>query len=1218
MITQAESGLTTDEYAALAAENGAPVHQIIAHQWDFPKESRAINLAYPDWDTLATHKHTYQGDNYVFVAYNDEQNLDSGNPFDLIRYDSTNTPTILSFGTLGSFGSIQKNSSGSFASDGDDLYFFSVQFNAIKRWVSTDNGASWTQTHSNIVGAGGGSGYNEYRFNVLTSAFGSASASTTATEAYDLQPDPGYAFDSSHETWWSANAAVPQQLIFQFGESDYYNQFRRDLNRYDITCNSTFAYPTAWTFEGSNNGSTWTVLDTQTAQTFTLVERKSYTFNNSTSYDYYRLNISAKTGSGNTITVLCLRGYNRTSTSMSPYGSVVAINKDRAYYVSHSQSAQIWTLMSINVGGSPVATNIASPYRFQIDAVDTPDGERLILYGERPGGNTVVMEGNEPSRKAYSTKGVWSINGDGTGVFSNPRPIYSTILTRDAKSFDTFPIIPSARISYAGGKLWVFWYNTLFSQSNARMMYATSVDGKNWSLPQVHVANNSVSGRHPVKLYDDDPNIIVAPNYTHFEAGFQFGYENPNTYDDITDYVMQYNYSQQDIGGASFTLSNGDGHFDNHAIVGDRQFVLEHRIGRWTSEGLAMYTFAYTKVDDIRFLDDGANRVVQISSRDFLGRMADEFVSMEHLYWEQPRHGVDTFEDNTGTGYGGLSHFAIQAGQFRTKNGELQPRTTLENIGFSTMGGANFAEGEIEIEFRVGTTFGATAGIIFDAIDRYNYCKVEYAGTASDTIIFQERRFSQGTNIAVGSTLGWSTNPQNTFHWLKIKVTLTTVTAYVSTDGINWTTKGTVNRTFPYRSYYNPGYHNLGDSPLDNGFTGIFTQGRSPRIRKFTVRENREPFILDDAVKAFAALAELEAETPTNYVPPTATTFGGSGSISATETSLTVTGPVAAGTYVTPVGEVNINHQVRFDAPSSIWVYQAHLLASSTNTYYRIYWVGGLTATVQENTTGSYVDVLVVDLSGLNPDEHILIDMQEVQFNGEKSDYWRQLSVYANGQLRLTHFFNAGDRAISESDVITISLGVTEGASQTFSNILMPKLYNRIDWASVDPDESPLTAMERAIQGIYLKYFVRFNGKLKVVIPGNEDSVVTLSDDPILTSEIAIDQRSIKTGVRSIASYNSYTTFDPALVAKYGTRFAEITNPVLTTPSEAIAEASAILNRFIEQATTEPIVTTFIPFLEPEDHITTHEANARILTGYTLEFLPGNIEESLDLRDDPY
>lgn len=56
--------------------------------------------------------------------------------------------------------------------------------------------------------------------------------------------------------------------------------------------------PKSWNLQGSNNGTTWTTLDTRTNETFSArIFTKRYTFSNSTAYKYYRLNITANNGS---------------------------------------------------------------------------------------------------------------------------------------------------------------------------------------------------------------------------------------------------------------------------------------------------------------------------------------------------------------------------------------------------------------------------------------------------------------------------------------------------------------------------------------------------------------------------------------------------------------------------------------------------------------------------------------------------------------------------------------------------------------------------------------------------------------------------------------------------------------------------------------------------------------------------------------------------------
>lgn len=55
--------------------------------------------------------------------------------------------------------------------------------------------------------------------------------------------------------------------------------------------------PKDWTFEGSNDGSSWDVLDTVTGETtWGFQELRSYDVDSPTSYLYYQINVSANNG----------------------------------------------------------------------------------------------------------------------------------------------------------------------------------------------------------------------------------------------------------------------------------------------------------------------------------------------------------------------------------------------------------------------------------------------------------------------------------------------------------------------------------------------------------------------------------------------------------------------------------------------------------------------------------------------------------------------------------------------------------------------------------------------------------------------------------------------------------------------------------------------------------------------------------------------------------
>jgi hypothetical protein len=100
------------------------------------------------------------------------------------------------------------------------------------------------------------------------------------------------AFDRNSGTWWR-NSGIGQTgwLSYQFPTG-------RIIKRYAfLSFSSSGTNIKTWTFEGSNNGLTWTILDTQT--NFATGLSTFYSFDissNTTSYTYYRINVTATIG----------------------------------------------------------------------------------------------------------------------------------------------------------------------------------------------------------------------------------------------------------------------------------------------------------------------------------------------------------------------------------------------------------------------------------------------------------------------------------------------------------------------------------------------------------------------------------------------------------------------------------------------------------------------------------------------------------------------------------------------------------------------------------------------------------------------------------------------------------------------------------------------------------------------------------------------------------
>ncbi len=135
---------------------------------------------------------------------------------------------------------------------------------------------------------------------------GFCSGSTNLSIAYQ-------AFDQNINTAWNSTVNNGGILQYQFSSS-------KVIKRYYIKKYSTQLYhPKDWTFQGSNDGVTWTTLDTVTGHNSTLVDYTSSLLANTTSYSYYRLNVTATFNVSYPLFIYSLEMTESTSTSLG-YG----------------------------------------------------------------------------------------------------------------------------------------------------------------------------------------------------------------------------------------------------------------------------------------------------------------------------------------------------------------------------------------------------------------------------------------------------------------------------------------------------------------------------------------------------------------------------------------------------------------------------------------------------------------------------------------------------------------------------------------------------------------------------------------------------------------------------------------------------------------------------------------------------------------------------------
>lgn len=175
-----------------------------------------------------------------------------------------------------------------------------------------------------------------------TAPVGTASASSIANAANDAF----MAFDDNTTTdsggffnKWTANGTTGS-LQYDFGSGITKTIVYYSVQAVEATgSTSANRAPKTWTFEGSNNGSSWTVLDTQTnVPAWTQLEKRTYTTTNATAYRYYRINITANQGATDFVIVVEMELLSSTTGVLA-----LTANLDSARYVKPSQILDIYT-----------------------------------------------------------------------------------------------------------------------------------------------------------------------------------------------------------------------------------------------------------------------------------------------------------------------------------------------------------------------------------------------------------------------------------------------------------------------------------------------------------------------------------------------------------------------------------------------------------------------------------------------------------------------------------------------------------------------------------------------------------------------------------------------------------------------------------------------------------------------------------------------------------
>jgi hypothetical protein len=216
--------------------------------------------------------------------------------------------------------------------------------------------------------------------------------SGTANDSVNNPANAVNAFNQNPGSQWFYTGTTGW-LSYDFGAGN-----EQVVKRYTVADPDTLTArdPRDWQFQASQDGSTWTTLDTQSGQSFAFIYRPlTYNLANTTAYRYYRLNVTANNGDATFLHVGELGLWGDTGHTLpdgtynvvSRYSNkpMAALNGGTAngtqlvQWGSNGGNEQKWTFTSLGNGQYKV-TGVPSGRVMNVSGNSGSNGANLILW----------------------------------------------------------------------------------------------------------------------------------------------------------------------------------------------------------------------------------------------------------------------------------------------------------------------------------------------------------------------------------------------------------------------------------------------------------------------------------------------------------------------------------------------------------------------------------------------------------------------------------------------------------------------------------------------------------------------------------------------------------------------------------------------------------------------------------------------------------------------
>lgn len=279
-------------------------------------------------------------------------------------------------------------------------------------------------------------------------------------------------------------------------------------------------------------------------------------------------------------------------------------------------------------------------------------------------------------------------------------------------------------------------------------------------------------------------------------------------------------------------------------------------------------------------------------------------------------------------------------------------------------------------------------------------------------------------------------------------------------------------------------------------------------------------------------------------------------------------------------------HSYVVDFTFHVGIWGIYLRADGNNNWYRVRYDNtgylSLASAKEANVTMLYEK----KLSGLEIVDwgRARISVRDAQLSADSPLRIMYISVWIDDMLVAT----IADTNASPS-LLKMGLMVAQNLSSSaliFSDIRVANLGEIITISSLDPGEAPIGAIQRAIEDRYIKFWVRWNGKLKVWKPKARAVSLSLTKSKQLAIAETVDIRQVFTEARVLGAFHWVRVFDYDMIRHYKTRFKELQNTSAWNADDCYAIGLEMLIRSKEQVFQARFDSYGLVLIELEDRLT--------------------------------